>query len=77
MKEAKKNKNESLLAKLVKKNIQRGFGKRVCKEMHIDCANCKAQVLIGHLNWYIDLLEWGMTQEKTVHKRKEATSRER
>ena len=52
------------LAKQLKRDIQRGFGKRVCKELHLECANCQAQVLIGHLNWYIDLLEWDIKQNK-------------
>ncbi len=52
------------LVKQFKIDIQKGFGKRVCKELHLECANCKAQVLIGHLNWYIDLLDWSITQEK-------------
>lgn len=52
------------LAKQVKRDIQRGFGKRVCKELHLECGSCKAQVFIGHLNWYIDLLEWSITQDK-------------
>lgn len=52
------NKPELRLAKVLKKNIQKGFGKKVCAELHFDCASCKAQILIGHLNWYIDLLEW-------------------
>jgi len=34
---------------------QKGFGKDVCKELHMDCANCRAQVMIGYINWLIDL----------------------
>lgn len=52
------------LAKQMKKDIQNGFGKCVCKELNFDCANCKAQALIGHLNWYIDLLEWSIEQDR-------------
>ena len=51
------------LARQLKRDLQDGFGKRVCKELHLECANCKAQVLIGHLNWYIDLLEWSIKQD--------------
>lgn len=55
---------ELQLAKQLKKNVQKGFGKQVCKELHFECANCKAQILVGHLNWYIDLLEWSIDQNK-------------
>lgn len=54
------------LAKQLKKDIQKGFGKQVCKELHFDCGNCKAQALIGHLNWYIDLLEWDTRQDRRL-----------
>ena len=57
---------ELKLVKLFKRNIQRGFGKRVCKELHLDCANCKAQILIGSLNWYVDLLEWSSDKDKKI-----------
>lgn len=52
------------LARQLKRDIQKGFGRRVCKELHFDCANCKAQMFIGHLNWYIDLLEWSIKQDR-------------
>ena len=52
------------LVKQLKRDIQKGFGKAVCKELHFDCASCKAQILIGHLNWYIDFLEWDSGQNK-------------
>jgi hypothetical protein len=68
------------LAESVKKNIQKGFGKTVCKELHLDCASCKAQVLIGHLNWYIDLLEFSIDQDKQMlrqHKIRKASKRKK
>ena len=58
------DKKELQLAKELKRNIQKGFGKQVCKELNFDCPSCKAQALIGHLNWYIDLLEWSIEQGK-------------
>lgn len=56
------------LAKILKKDVQKGFGKRVCKELHFDCPNCKAQALVGHLNWYIDLLEWSLREDRKIKK---------
>ena len=29
-----------------------------CKSYNPDCANCKGQLLLGYLEWYLDLLEW-------------------
>lgn len=46
-----------LVTKL-KHEIQKGFGKKVCKELHFDCPSCQAQALIGYLNWYMEILEW-------------------
>ncbi|MDP1689553.1 MAG: hypothetical protein Q8L47_05530 [bacterium] len=58
------------LAKQLKLDIQKGFGKLVCKELDLECANCKAQILIGHLNWYINLLDWSINQDKKLAKSK-------
>ena len=53
------NDKQSLqLAEKLKKYVQKGFGKKVCEELHFGCANCQGQALIGYLNWYIDLLEF-------------------
>lgn len=49
--------NALRLAQAFKEEVQKGFGRKVCEELHLDCASCKAQSLIGHLNWYIDVLE--------------------
>ena len=59
------------IAKQLKKDIQKGFGKKVCKELHFDCANCQAQALIGYLNWYIDLLDWSREQDMNGGRRKQ------
>jgi len=56
------------LTKKLKKSVQKGFGRKVCQELHFDCASCKAQILIGHLNWYIDSLEWSIKQDKESQK---------
>ena len=44
--------------KTVIKLIEDGFGKDKCKGYNPDCANCKGQILLGYLEWYLDLLEW-------------------
>lgn len=52
----KENKEIKLAKKLLKiLQSKNGFGKKVCKELHADCGNCKGQILIGYLNWLIDL----------------------
>lgn len=58
------------IAKQLKKDVQKGFGKRMCTELCFDCANCQAQALIGYLNWYIDLLEWSLEQDGDKRRRK-------
>ena len=37
---------------------EEGFGKDKCKGYNPECGNCRGQVLIGYLNWYLELLEW-------------------
>lgn len=59
-----KDKQVLSIARKLRIEIQKGFGKSVCRELHLDCASCKAQVLIGHLNWYIDALEWMIKENK-------------
>lgn len=41
------------------KDIKQEFGTKVCKDINPDCPNCKAQLLLGYLNWYRDLLKYG------------------
>jgi len=59
------------IAKQLKKDVQKGFGKRMCTELCFDCANCQAQALIGYLNWYIDLLEWSLEKDRDRGRRKQ------
>jgi len=42
------------------KILQKNYGKDVCKELHFDCRNCKAQMMIGFINSEIELLEWAI-----------------
>ena len=49
-------------AKLVKKLIKhlesnKGFVKEACYPIMFDCANCRGQMLIGLLDWYLELLK--------------------
>lgn len=61
-------KKELQLAKRYRKALQKGFGKEVCKELDFDCASCKAQIMIGFVNWHINLLEWVLEQSKRSKK---------
>jgi hypothetical protein len=58
------------ITRKLKTEVQRGFGKSICKELNFDCASCKAQSLIGHLNWYIDLLEYMVEEDKKSKSKK-------
>ena len=53
-----KLKEESKLIKKVIKLVEKGFTRDKCKGYNPDCANCKGQLLLGYLEWYLDLLEW-------------------
>lgn len=55
-----------MLTKQLIKHLEseEGFGKTTCKTMNVECANCKGQMLLGYLNWYLDLLEWDMKEER-------------
>ena len=44
--------------KKVIKLIEKDAGTCKCKGYYPDCANCKTQLLLGYLEWYLDLLEW-------------------
>lgn len=37
---------------------KKAFGKKSCKEFNPDCSACQGQVLIGYLEWYLDILKW-------------------
>lgn len=49
--------------KTLLRELRRGFGKP-CKELHAECAGCRGNILIGYLNWYLDLLEWELNPPK-------------
>lgn len=53
----KQEKEEVKSVKKLIKNIKKGFG-GPCPELNIECGTCKATVLIAHLEWYVDLIEW-------------------
>jgi len=53
-----KNKEEIQFWKKAKRLIRKNYGKDICKELHIDCASCQAQIAIGWINKHLDLLEW-------------------
>ncbi len=46
-----------------------GFGKEVCKELTADCGNCQGQILVGYLNWYIDLALFGIDKKERFVKK--------
>ena len=50
--------NKIKAVKILIKLISRDFTKDKCKGYNPDCANCKGQLLLGYLEWYLDLLEW-------------------
>ncbi len=39
------------------KKIKKGYGKP-CPELNVECAACKATILIAYLNWHLDNLTW-------------------
>ena len=48
---------------------KKGFGKTICKELYADCGACQGQILIGFLNWYIDLGLWDLGKKEIFIKR--------
>lgn len=56
-KKTKKTQERKIIEKLIKHlKSNNGFGKETCKEFSIDCGNCKGHILIGMLEWYLELL---------------------
>lgn len=49
-------KTRQTIESLVKK-LKRERGP-TCGELNLDCPACKFSMLIGCLEWYLDLLEW-------------------
>lgn len=54
-----RTKEEIVAVKKIIKNLKRGFGAN-CEELNVDCASCKAQVMISYLEWYLDGLVWSI-----------------
>lgn len=38
--------------------IENDSGCDKCKGYNPDCPNCKSQLLLGYLEWYLELLKW-------------------
>lgn len=66
----KKDKEEVAACKKLVKSLKKGYGAD-CPELNIECGSCKAQILIAHLEWHIDNLEWFMEDapNKAIKKR--------
>ena len=63
----KKDKEEAKVVKKLIKSLKKGFGAN-CPELNIECASCKAQVMISYLEWYLDHLEWDIKNGKIAKK---------
>lgn len=48
-----------LIDKLIKQ-IDKEFGKKLCKEFNPECAVCKAHTMKGYLNWWSELINWDL-----------------
>lgn len=44
------------LLEQVRKELHKRMGKKMCKELHADCFDCKTRYLIGLINSWIDIL---------------------
>ena len=52
-----KTPQKALIKKLIKElESKNGFGKVGCYPVVLDCGNCRGQLLIGLLYWYLELL---------------------
>ena len=40
--------------------IKKAFGKEGCPEFNPDCAACQGHLLIGYLEWYLNLLKYNL-----------------
>lgn len=45
------------MMKSVRRRLHRRLSREMCSELHMNCIDCKARVLIGLLNSWIDHLE--------------------
>ena len=50
---SKKDANEIKEVKSLIKKIRKEYGKS-CPELNIDCAVCKATILVSYLEWHLD-----------------------
>jgi hypothetical protein len=53
-----KDKQFLKLLKEVEKELHQRYGRKMCRELHYDCPDCKVRILISLLNSQIDLQEW-------------------
>jgi len=37
---------------------------KTCKEINLDCANCKIMIMMGYLEWFEDLLGYSPKKNK-------------
>ena len=49
--------NEVDTTKKMIKFLKKGYGTKRCPDFHPYCANCQAGILIGLLEWHLELLE--------------------
>lgn len=57
------------LIKQLLRRVDRGFGKWRCKEVDLDCAACRAELLRSGLRWWYDLEIWdGKIKSRKVYK---------
>ena len=46
------------LIKNLLRRLDSGFGKWKCKELNLDCAACRAELVRAGLNWWYDVETW-------------------
>jgi hypothetical protein len=49
-----KDKDFIILLKKVRRELHRRHGTKMCEELHADCPDCKARILIAGINSQID-----------------------
>lgn len=52
-----KDKKFQSTLKLIRVELHKRMGKKMCSELHADCCDCKTRYLIGLINSWVDLLE--------------------
>lgn len=66
MKEKNRLKKDIKLTKDLIKRIEKGFGRDKCKSYAPGCPNCDGQILLGHLDNFLGLLEWELKEDYSV-----------